>query len=259
MAKVIDVHVHVGESSSLKISGQADAVLELMDCNGVDQAIIFGMPGFEDVEGVKTTREINDMVYSTRAANPERFVRMLGIAEPRQGKAILDEVDRVLGDLKMSGLMFHNDFSGVTLDAPIMFDIVERASHYPDVVIMAHTAQHSILEAPYQLGKLAKRFPQVRFLDAHPMMSIPQIGATIELAKECPNIYFDTCISQGKYFMIETFVKEIGAHRLMFGSDNPYYYYDKCCFDKELIEQADISKDDKELILYKNAEEFYRL
>lgn len=259
MKKVIDVHVHLGASSSLTVAGGADTILQLMDENGIDQSIIFPMCGFLDPDGAKSTPAMNDRIAEAVKQYPDRFPRGLGEVEPRHGVAALEEVDRVLGELKLSGLMFHNDFCGVPIEEPIMFKIVEHASKYPNVVIMLHSAQHSPLEAPYMISRMAKAFPNVKFVNAHPLMSVPQCGACIDQALECPNIYYDTCITSSHHFLIERFVKEVGADRLMLGTDNPYFQQLRYCFDKELIEIADISEEDKDRIFYKTAEFLFGL
>ena len=259
MGKIIDCHVHVGSSSSLHVSGNEDTVIKIMNDNGVDHAIIFPMAGFEDPDGIQSTIVMNNRLAETLNKYPDRFLTGLGAAEPRHGKASLAEVDRVLGELKLKGLMFHNDFGGVPIDAPIMYEIVERASQYPDIVIMLHTAQHSLLEPPFMVTALARAFPTVKFLNAHPMMNPTQLGACIDQAQTCSNIYFDTTISYAHEFLIEKFVKEIGPDRLMYGSNCPYYHYSGYSLDKELIEVADISEEDKHKIFYENAIRFYNL
>jgi hypothetical protein len=143
----------------------------------------------------------------------------------------------------------------VYTDHPSMIAIIERAAKYPNVVINIHTAQHSVLETPFRLGKLADLFPKVTFLDAHPMMDVVHLSATIDLAKRHPNIVFDTCLCHHHLWPIEQAVKEIGVDRLLFGSDNPYYTF---CIDKMIIEKADIPDAAKRKIYSENAKRVFR-
>lgn len=257
MGKVIDIHVHIGTSSSLSVAGGAKTAIDLMDKNGVDCGVAFPMVGFEDPNGVADMVSINDQSVSCVREYPERFPVALGEVEPRYGKACLDEVDRVFGELKLRGLMFHNDFCGVPSDAPIMFDIIQRASKYPNPVIMLHSAQHSMLEAPFMHISLAMEFPEITFVILHPMMSAIQLRASVQQAKLCPNIYFDTCMTSNHLFLVEEAVQRIGANRIMFGSDNPYYQKGEFCYDKYVIENARISEADRERIFCENARELF--
>jgi predicted TIM-barrel fold metal-dependent hydrolase len=256
MRKVVDVHVHMGISSTLQVAGGAEDVIRIMDENEIDQSIISPIPGYVTPRGVADSMEENNNIAEAVRRWPDRYPRGLGVIEPRHGKAGLPEVDRVLGDLGLHGLMFHNDFNGVNLDDPRMFAIIEKAAKYKDITIMVHTAQQSMIESPYQLIRLANAFPEVTFLDAHPMMFPAQLSATILVAKKCPNVYFDTCLTYHHLWPIETAVKEIGADRILFGSDNPYFTK---CIDKVIVEWAEISEEDKDLIFYKNAQKLFAL
>src|SRR5690606_22889734 len=107
------------------------------------------------------------------------------------GARALDEVGRIVEKLELCGLMFHNDFNGVPADHPSMFAILERLSQWKGMVVLFHTAQHSVLEAPYQLGRLADAFPNITFINAHPFMDTVQLPASIDLANRHPNLLFD--------------------------------------------------------------------
>jgi predicted TIM-barrel fold metal-dependent hydrolase len=256
MSLVIDVHVHVGASSTLQVAGGPEDVIRIMDDNEIDQSIISPIPGYVTSRGIVDSAEHNDNMAMAVKKWPDRLPRGLGVIEPRHGKAALPEVDRVLGDLGLHGLMFHNDFNGVTVDDPRMFAIIERAAKYRDIVIMIHTAQQSMIESPFHLMVLAEAFPEVTFLDAHPIMLPTQLSATALVARKCPNVYFDTCLTYHHLWPIEKAVKEIGADRLLFGSDNPYFTK---CVDKVIVEWADISDEDKDKIFHQNAKKLFSL
>ena len=68
----------------------------------------------------------------------------------------------LLGELKLDGIMFHNDFNGVEVDAPVMFDIFRKISEFKGAKVMVHTAFHSDLEPPFMIGRLAEKFPDMK-------------------------------------------------------------------------------------------------
>ena len=137
-----------------------------------------------------------------------------------------------------------------------MFAILERLAVREDMIVLAHTAQHSILEAPYQLGRLAAAFPNVTFINAHPFMDTVQLPASIDLAERHPNMLFDTCLTHHHQWPIEKAVAAIGADRLMFGSDIPYYDY---CIEREIIEHSNISEAEKRAIFGGTARRIFGL
>lgn len=253
---IVDVHAHLGTSSTLEVGGSEDDLLRAMENNGIAQAIISPIPGYETPDGIRDTMVQNDNIAKTIERRADRFPRGLGVVEPRHGKKALPEIDRIMGDLGLAGIMFHNDYSGVYLDHPNMYAIIERAAKYKDIIIMVHTAQHSIHEAPFRLAKLAKSFPEVTFLDAHPMMDSIHIAATIELSKNHSNLLFDTCLMHHHLWPIERATREIGEDRLLFGSDIPYY---TICIDKAIVEAAEISDRSKKKIFAENARRLFKL
>ena len=257
MGKIYDVHVHVGDSAALYVAGSGNITLDKMNENHVDGAAISPIPGFEDPRGVADAKSMNRMIYDMKAAHPDRYVIGLGVAEPNHGKGALEEVEHALGELKLDGIMFHNDFNGVEVDAPVMFDIFRKISEFKDAKVMLHTAFQSNIEHPYMIGRLAEKFPDIRIVIGHPLMTLVQSRAVIELLKWYPGLYIDTCYTYHHSYILESLVEEIGSHRMMFGSDNPYY--GSLCLDKVLIETAKISDRDKENILGHTFEQFFDL
>ncbi len=260
MYKIIDVHVHLQtKSSHLDMPKEAQVSLDLMDRNGIDHAIVFPKVGFGDPEGIKDMAQMHDMIVRVAENHSDRFLRVLAQVEPRYGNAGLDEVDRVFTELGVAGLMFHNDFFGTPIKSERMYNLVQRASKYPDAVIALHTAIHSFLEPPFMAMDLIKSFPQMSFIMIHPMMNRTHFLATAQVAKECPNVCVDTCMATNHDFVIEEAVELIGADRILFGTDNPSFREIGYCPDKHIIEAALISEADKERIFSENAKRLFKL
>lgn len=257
MAKVYDVHVHVGDSAALYVAGSGNITLEKMDQNHVDGAAISPIPGFEDPNGKEDARHINTVIAQMLKQHPDRYVVGLGVAEPNHGKAAMEEVEHALGELKLDGIMFHNDFNGVEVDAPVMFDIFRKISEFKRAKVMVHTAFHSDLEPPFMIGRLAEKFPDMKIVIGHPLMTLNQSHALIQLLKWYPSLYIDTCYTFHHSYILEQLVEAIGSDRMIFGSDNPYY--GSMCLDKVLVETAKISQQDKDNIFCHTFEKFFDL
>ena len=146
------------------------------------------------------------------------------MAEPQHGKYALEEVEQALGELKLQGIMFHNDFNGVEVEAPVMFDIMRKINEFPNTVVMLHTAYYSDLEPPFMIGRIARKFPDINIIVGHPLMTLNQTHCVIDLANDYPNLYLDTCYAYHHNNIIEQVVESVGSERMIFGSDNPYYW-----------------------------------
>ncbi len=256
MNAIIDTHAHLGTGSAYQAAGSAERVLKIMDDNGIGQSIISPMPDYPTPDGIKDSMVQNDHIAQAIKKYPDRFPRGLGVVQPRHGDRALPEVDRIMEQLGLSGLAFDNNYSGLAIDNPAMFNIFERAAKYKNVIVMVHTNQYSILEVPFQLGKVVGAFPDITFIAAHPMMSSTHRSASIELAKTYPNLYFDICASSYHQRAMEKAVAAIGEDRLLFGSDNPYYSY---CMDKAILLKSNVSEEAKNKIFYKNAKKLFGL
>src|SRR5690606_15028371 len=144
----------------------------------------------------------------------------------------LPEVDRIF-DLGLSGVMFHNDFAGLSIDSPNTLSVLERVAAHDGAVVQMHVAAGSVLEAHFQLGIVAEQFPGITFIAAHPFMDIVATAASMDLAKRHSNIHFDTCLVHHHLWPIEKVTAAIGVERILFGSDNPYFHH---CIDIDVVE-----------------------
>ena len=127
MGKVIDVHVHVGSSAALYVGGSIQIVTSRMSRHGITHSVVSPIPGFEDPEGIKSVKEMNAQVADIQKNNADVFPLVFGVAEARHGaKAAAEETAHALGELGMGGLMFHHDFAGVEIHAPVMRSCITK-------------------------------------------------------------------------------------------------------------------------------------
>lgn len=259
MNKIVDVHVHIGNSAALYVAGGNDAVLSRMNAWGITHAVVSPIPGFEDPYGIESVKRMNEQAVAIAKENVDRFPLVLGVAECKHGpKAAVEETAYALGELKMGGLMFHHDFAGVENYVPVMDSILDEVMKYPGShVVQTHTAQHSMLEPPFGMMILAEKYPEITFLCGHPMMSMIQLDNMAFIMKHCPNIYVDTCCTWTHDHAINVMADKMGSvDQMMFGSDIPYWH-PNICMDKLLVEQADISEEEKQKIYSGNFERVF--
>lgn len=259
MNKVIDVHVHIGNSAALYVKGGNDAVVSRMRKWGITHSVVSPIPGFEDPYGIDSVKAINELAVSIQKEYEKPFPLVLGVAEAKHGsKAAAAETAYALGDLGMGGLMFHHDFAGVEIYDPVMHDILDEVMKYPEArVVQVHTAQHSMLEPPFGLWVIAEKYPDINFICGHPMMSLIQLENMAAIMKRCPNVFVDTCCTWTHDNAINLLADKVGSvDQIMFGSDNPYWH-PGICMDKILVDDADFSPEDKAKIYYANFERVF--
>jgi predicted TIM-barrel fold metal-dependent hydrolase len=99
---------------------------------------------------------------------------------------------------------------------------------------------------------MARKHPSLRILMAH-LTGAKLRG--IQDIKALPNVYLDTSGSQPEDGYLERAIEELGADRVLFGSDYPIR-----AFSTQLarIDSVSMSQEDREKVLYRNALRFFR-
>ncbi|CAO3363382.1 amidohydrolase family protein [Azospirillum palustre] len=230
--QVFDLHHHVGSLDIVGAKGggargggagggmaaDAEQRIAFMDRHGIAQALLMPSNGYQAPNGIADTRRVNDSVAEYRDRWSDRFPAALATVSPLEGDAALDEIDRCIQVLGMKGIVWHHRFQGCAIDHPRMDALLERVRHH-GVPAFIHIIGDSKLESPWKLEVLAERFRDVQFvaLDA---FSSPDFAHWMpHIARRHPNILFDTGVMVPVSHMIERFVREAGAHRLLLGTD----------------------------------------
>jgi predicted TIM-barrel fold metal-dependent hydrolase len=254
MSKIIDVHVHIGNDGYREYS--PERAIELMDKMEIDMAVLSPMPGYVLPNGVKSSAEQNDAVVAAMNKYPSRFVRGLGVVDSRHGKAAVPEVDRIFGELGLHGLLFSNDYTGFTFDNPNTVEFLEHAASHPDAVVFAYISQFSVLQAPFMLEKMARKFPGITFINGSSMKDTVQSNGSRFMSAIMPNIYMDIANIHQIMTPIESAIAEAGVGKILFGSGIP-----TCDFspEKMMVEAAEISQAEKNAIYFENAARIFKI
>jgi len=169
------------------------------------------------VNGIADTRAENDAIATYRDHLPERFPAAVGIVEPRDGEASLDELTRVRQELGLVGISLHTRFQGVSLDSRWIYVYCERMGEL-GLVPVIHAMDETPEEALWKLAQLARALPDLPILALDAFGSYESTRQCIFVADVAPNILFDTSLSYNFDF-IEDFVGRFGAERVVFGTD----------------------------------------
>lgn len=254
MSKKIDVHVHVG--NDLLNSYTPDDALRLMDKNNIELAVISPVPSYPLPFGVKSSMEQNDTIARALRKFPDRFVRGLGVVDPRHGKSAVPEIDRMITDLGLHGLMFSNDRTGVTFDNPIMFEFMEQLSQYENPIVFAYTSQYSVLESPFMLMKVADNFPNITFINGSAMKDTTHGNFSRYISSKLNNVYLDLANLHQLMTPIKWAINEVGVDKILFGTNIPF-----CDFSPEIrmIDMAEITSKERNKIYFENAARIFNL
>ena len=206
-----DFHVHMGKSSKGEVFTAEDLVRS-MDEYQIERS------GLSILNGT-VCRELNDKTLEAVKQFPDRIIGYAYI-NPREANAI-DEVHRCLQMPEFRGVKFHSWKHGYFPDNNSALDgIIDAIAEY-NVPILTHTGTPP-LSLPQQWAAIAKRHPDVTFVFAH--IGYLDYGyGCVEAVKDLPNVLVGTS-GQVEIPILQKAIDDLGADRIVFGSDWPYKY-----------------------------------
>jgi hypothetical protein len=188
----------------------------------------------------------NDRVAAAMRAYPGRFLGYATV-DPNEPEAMVGELERCFDQLGFHAIKFHCDTHGYPADGENYRPALEFANAHGLAVLIHGRITEEML----------KRYPHAQFLSAH-------VGGwdgrspnhAVELAKIYPNIYCELCSSVCYNGAMEKLVEEVGADRIVYGSDTPLM---DAGYQLGRVLGAKIDAEDKEKILYRNALRLFHL
>ena len=265
---VIDFHTHIYPE---KIAAKAVA--------NIGEFYNSPMQGNGTAEGLlESGRRSNSPLFKGSAfGGIERFVVFSAAAVPAQVQAINDyiasacrehsqfsgfgtlhkdmedpqaEIDRIIS-LGLKGVKFHPDMQRFNIDDDEMMNIYAALEGRLWVIFHTGDYRHDFSH-PSRLARVLDNFPKLQVVAAHfGGWSVSDIAFDYFIKRSC---FFDVSSSLpfiGKNRAAE-FIHTYGAQRFLFGSDYPMWDPAACL--NEFLE-LDLSYNEKEMILWKNAEE----
>ncbi len=238
---IFDSHVHIGRSAFWHADHDGDAIIRIADRAGIDKMMVtdFTALHYDMWEG-------NELMRRERDKHPDRIFPYFTVASARYGAKVAEELERYVTDLGFCGLKIYSVPPLYKMVDPYMWPVLEKAQ-----ALRIPVLSHSNAEECEAVSRL---FPELMLINAH-MNGSPQGQGdwqrSIAAAKAFPNIILDTTTSSFDNSMIETAVEEVGAERIIYGSDLPIL---DPLLQVAKIRGAEISDEAKELILHGNIE-----
>jgi len=208
-ALLIDAHNHVGGPDiSDKKSQSGSEIIKALDSTNVDRAVIFPFNNPDPSLGFKFA---NDYIADVVSDYPDQLIGF-GRVDPTNVDRALKEVERLSTDLGLVGLKLHPRAQQFYPDDGGLHKVLTKASKLGLVVVFDSGSDF----APWSgMAEMAKQFSEVPMIMAH-----MRKAGYIEAAKSASNIYLGTTKVQPE--LIVEAVQQIGADRIISGSDSPY-------------------------------------
>lgn len=215
----IDCHMHLKGDRPHWGWDDDDLIIDAADRLEIDQ-LCCSIPITRGIPTMDEIRAVNNSVLAAMRRYPDR---LLGYCHVCPGHAeSVDEVDRCL-DQGMIGVKLYNQYK---VWDPAVFPVIEKTIR-ERVPILHHAAYLTTEE--FQAGqpnashggdfaRVAALYPEATIIEAH-------IGGGgdwewgIKQLRGAPSIYLDTAGSVIDEGMVEMAVRELGADRVVFGTD----------------------------------------
>jgi len=207
---IVDGHVHIGKSTRLQINVDGAMLLKIADSLHIDKLCCTDLTAlFYDMH------EGNRLLYAEMKKFPDRLLGYASLHSTRFGQAALDEIRRCKEDYGMRGLKIYST-PEMSIAEAAMIPIMETCAELK-MPILAHTT-------PAECEYLMSRVPEVNFIMAHAGGQPYAHGdwnRAIMVAQRFPNLYLDTACSTVDSGFVATCIRELGARRVIFGTDIP--------------------------------------
>jgi predicted TIM-barrel fold metal-dependent hydrolase len=253
---IIDAHIHLGHTANFYIPDVSpERAISMMDKCKIKSACMSHILGlvthnfeYAHKETLKLIQQYPGRIYGYAIYNPNF---------PEKS---LESVKRYLAIDGFIGVKAHAAMHRYPIDGKDYEPLWEFAK-YEDVPILIHTwdafplntypFDHAQIYAqPKLLDSVAMRYPQLRMIIAHCGGQYNGHLQAIEIAHKYENVYVDISGVSIGFGLLEWFVKEIGGHKILFGTDmnwiDPRVHIGR-------VLGAKIKLRDKERIFYENA------
>lgn len=212
---VIDAHCHMGMYGCFHVGkcSAADMVAQ-MDRIGIKACISAHHSAIAPDQ-----RYGNDEVLQAMADFPRRVYGYATVSPNCPTTETLAELDRCIA-AGMIGVKVHPDLHGCSVDDDKYRPVWEFTNDHR-LPLLSHTSTGG--RNPVKtFEKLAGMYPNVSILLGHSGFGSEGADQTIQVVKNCPNVYAEITGSTVIYGTLERMVREVGADRVLFGTDIPF-------------------------------------
>ena len=251
--RAIDVHAHFGKSVDQPcelvnrfMSADAEEVISLAELARIEYTCVAPLSAF-------FTSQVEDVVAgnldASRMAAEHKGLLFWTVVNPRMPETFV-QASEMLGNPSCVGIKIHpeqHQYMIKDYGKKIFKFAADRSA-----VVQSHSGD--INSQPLDFVRFANDFPEVRLIISHLGHNLDNDATQQVRAIQKSthgNMLTDTSSSKSIIpNLIEWAVEEIGANKILFGSDSPLYFVP---MQRARIDRALISGQDKSLILRENA------
>lgn len=246
---IIDFHTYVGKSM-LGQESTEEELLENMEKNQVTMSVVCPVktidPFFE---------KQNEYIAELQKKYPDKIAGFCRI-DPNLGKDSEKLLTDSIEHLHLKGLVLHPWEETFAINDKKVFPFMEICSDRK-IPVLVETG-YPWLSHCFQVGSLAEKYPDVTFIMSHGGQ-FDSSGYALTDVDYVMNKYGNLVIeTSGDYSDegIENIPVRLGESRVLFGSHFPWL-----CTELEIyrVQRANLPKECKEAIFYKNAEKILNL
>jgi len=238
---VIDMHTHPDANHAIYFPDNTpEGILRTMDRCGVRTLAIAPHDALVDAPYG------NAKSLAMHRAHPERFL-VYWCFNPNFPELTEEAKDAVLTQPGVIGYKFLPPYHHYPLTGPNYQPLFAHAHAYKRIVL-THTWRDPTCDAA-SIRWLAERYPEMRLLMGHSCWD--DFDGAFALARDFPHVYLELTACERMPAFIDRAVREVGAHKLVYGTDLPWF---DPFFSIGCVLFADIDDDDRHAILHGNAE-----
>ena len=211
-----DLHCHLSGVPGRTPAERMGKLIEIADRVGIERIVLCMGTRFNYYPAPDDFRRQNDEVLEAIACNPQRVLGFVYV-NPQYEQESLAEIDRCVQRGPMVGVKL---WVAMVCSRPPLDPIAQRAAEL-GVPLFQHTYYRTgpnlkDESSPADLATLANRHPQASFIAGHSGNDWERGIRAIRAAK---NILADVSGCDPCAGMVEMAVRELGAERVVFGSD----------------------------------------
>jgi len=214
--EIIDFHAHLGPYYNMHVpDADAPAMIRNMDRCGIDKAVVSATLSF-DTDIVLG----NDMTIQALAAFPGRMYGACAVSG-NYPEISLDELARMMANPAVVMVKVHPWSTRCKMNDRRMKRIYDFAAER-GLFILVHTWLDGDPYGSQDLfAAVAADYPPIKWLMGHSGGPYGSVRA-VEIAQKLDNVFLDLTLSMCPAQQVEYFVREVGADRVLFGTDNPF-------------------------------------
>ncbi len=257
---IVDAHTHYQVVGWMFMFGRSDEeMVAHNDKIGCDVAVSATGRALDRIPDRYSHEFYDDYALKIYEKSGGKVVNFF-VFDPRMAELDLAMIEKYHDNPAFVGIKIHPSDHGVWATDERYRACWEAAKKY-DLPIMSHTwaltsNPKQKYATPEQFVQFIDEYPEVKFIYGHSGGRVSGIKEAVEIGKTRDNVYYDIAGDIYNRHLVEFIAKNVGADKLMIGSDQPWFELD---VPVGMVLGADLTSEEKELILGGNAARIFKL